>query len=96
MVAEIPNKNCLDNTPEPLRSQIIKARSDFDDWANGPNKHFPQKVRITGVGFFDTLGHATGTSPNGIELQSCNQDRIHKLKVSWCFGTHHSSERIGG
>ena len=68
MVAEIPNKNCLDNTPEPLRSQIIKARSDFDAWANGPNKHFPQKVRVTGVGFFDTLGHATGTSPNGIEL----------------------------
>jgi hypothetical protein len=50
---------------------IKQARQDFETWftahsADGPE--FNQKVRITGVGMFDTLGHAEGTSPNGIEL----------------------------
>jgi len=71
LVAEIPSPDCLDDTPEPLRGMILQARQDFDTWfashsSEGPE--FDQKVRVTGVGMFDTLGHAEGTSPNGIEL----------------------------
>ena len=71
LVAEIPSPDCLDDTPEPLRGMIIQARQDFDTWfashsSDGPE--FNQKVPVTGVGMFDTLGHAEGTSPNGIEL----------------------------
>jgi hypothetical protein len=71
LVAEIPNPDCLDDTPEPLKSMIIKARSDFDDWfaehhSEGPVFH--QRVSIWGIGMFDTQGHAEGTASNGIEL----------------------------
>ena len=34
----------------------------------GEGPEFNQRVRVTGVGMFDTLDHAEGTSPNGIEL----------------------------
>lgn len=69
LVAEIPHPVCLGSTPEPLKSLITKARADFDKWWRrrrpGP---INQRVRVTGLGMFDTLGHAKGTSPNGIEL----------------------------
>jgi hypothetical protein len=69
LVAEIPADGCVDDTPEPFRSMITKARSDFDAFAANHNGNtFNQKVRVTGLGMFDTLGHAEGTSPNGIEL----------------------------
>lgn len=71
LVAEVPHPDCVEDTPEPLKSMILQARADFDTWFaahadEGPE--FNQKVRVTGVGMFDTLGHAEGTSPNGIEL----------------------------
>jgi hypothetical protein len=69
LVAEIPAPGCVEDTPEPLKSMIIQARNDFDEWqATQSGATFNQKVRVTGVGMFDTLGHAEGTSPNGIEL----------------------------
>lgn len=70
LVAEIPSVNCVENTIEPLKSMIIKARTDFDEWfaAQPDKKNFNQKVRVTGLGFFDRVHGAEGTSPNGIEL----------------------------
>lgn len=70
LVAEIPAPACVEDTPEPLKDMILQARSDFDEWfAALPNKKkFRQKVRITGIGFFDHLHGAEGSSPNGIEL----------------------------
>ena len=60
LVAEIPHPDCVEDTPEPLKSMIIKARSDFDAWfeehkSEGPDFH--QKVRVSGIGMFDALGH---------------------------------------
>lgn len=70
MVAEIPAPGCVEESPEPLKSMILAARSDFDEWlATQPNKKkFNQKVRITGLGFFDRVHGSEGESPNGIEL----------------------------
>lgn len=69
LVAEIPSANCVENTPEPLKSMIIQARNDFDEWLTGQTKKtFNQKVRLTGLGFFDRVHGAEGASPNGIEL----------------------------
>jgi hypothetical protein len=69
LVAEIPSPNCLDETPEPFKTLITQARSEFDDWfANQSGSTFNQKVRVTGLGMFDALAHAEGTAPNGIEL----------------------------
>jgi hypothetical protein len=69
LVAEIPNPDCLVDTPQPLRGMITKARADFDGWWSRRRRGaLNQPVRVTGIGMFDTLGHATGTSPNGFEL----------------------------
>ena len=69
LVAEIPHPDCVRETPEPIRGLIKKARKDFDEWWTRRRRGaLNQKVRVTGLGFFDTLGHAKGTSPNGIEL----------------------------
>ena len=69
LVAEIPHPDCVRGTPEPLRSLIIKARRDFDNWwAKKPRGSINQKVVVAGLGMFDALEHAHGTSPNGIEL----------------------------
>jgi hypothetical protein len=73
MVAEIPNPNCLGNTPQPLRSLITQARHDFDAKfsgsarANGNFQSTNTKVKITGQGFFDRP-HASATAHNGIEI----------------------------
>jgi len=69
LVAEIPHPVCVADTPEPLRSMIIKAREDFDEWFaahhnEGPNFH--QKVRVWGIVMFDTKGHAEGTRRMGL------------------------------
>jgi hypothetical protein len=69
LVAEIPSETCVENTIEPLKSMILKARSDFDEWFAGQTRRtFNQKVRLTGLGFFDRVHGAEGASPNGIEL----------------------------
>lgn len=69
LVAEIPSPNCVAETPEPLKSMILEARSDFDDWfMKQTKKTFFQKVRMTGIGFFDRVHGSEGESPNGIEL----------------------------
>jgi hypothetical protein len=69
MVAEIPSPGCLTNTPEPLRSMIKQARSDFKSrfTVTGGFKQTNTKVRITGPAMFDRP-HATGAAPNGIEI----------------------------
>ena len=69
MVAEIPSVNCVAQTVEPLKGMIIKARQDFDVWkSTHPGSNFNQRVRITGIGFFDRIHGAEGSAPNGIEL----------------------------
>lgn len=69
LVAEIPSANCVENTIEPLKGMILQARSDFDEWFSKQTKKiFNQKVRLTGLGFFDRVHGAEGASPNGIEL----------------------------
>jgi len=71
MIAEIPGEGCVADTPEPIKSMIIKARQDFTDWyAAQPNKkHLNAKVRVTGMGFFDRVHGGTGqVLKNGIEL----------------------------
>ncbi|HEX9929303.1 MAG TPA: hypothetical protein VGB02_12265 [Pyrinomonadaceae bacterium] len=69
LVAEIPSAQCVEDTVEPLKGMIIQARSDFDEWfSKQTKKTFNQKVRITGIGFFDRVHGAEGASPNGIEL----------------------------
>jgi hypothetical protein len=59
LVAEIPNPDCVEDTPEPLKSMIIEARSDLDDWFadhHGEGPVFHQKVSVWGIGMFDTKG----------------------------------------
>jgi hypothetical protein len=72
MIAEIPSPDCLDSTPEPIKSMVIQARSDFDTWFDQqPDKvNLNTRVRITGMGFFDRVhGNAEGqVKKNGIEL----------------------------
>jgi hypothetical protein len=70
VIAEIPKPDCLNNTPEPLKSMITQARSDFDSHftATGSFKTANQKVRITGPGMFDKLHGQKGVAPNGIEI----------------------------
>jgi hypothetical protein len=73
MVAEIPNPNCLAQTPQPLRNMITQARHDFDAkfsgsaHATGSFQPTNMKVRITGQGFFDRP-HASASAANGIEI----------------------------
>ncbi len=69
IIAEIPSAGCVEKTPEPLKSMIIQARADFDEWfGKQTTKTFNQRVCVNGVGFFDRVHGAEGTSPNGIEL----------------------------
>lgn len=71
MIAEIPSPNCVADTPEPLRSMIIKARQDFDAWyaAQSPKKNMNKKINLVGLGFFDRVHGGTGqVLKNGIEL----------------------------
>lgn len=70
MIAEIPSPDCVEDTPEPLRSMIIQAREDFDTWyaAQSPKKNMNKKIVLTGIGFFDRVHGGTGQAHNGIEL----------------------------
>jgi hypothetical protein len=75
MIAEIPDPNCVTDTPEPLKSMITQARADFDAHfsggkkAGGGFKTTNTKVRITGPGLFDHFHKQKGyAKPNGIEI----------------------------
>ena len=70
MIAEIPKPTCLTDTPEPLKSMITQARTDFDAHftVTGSFKPTNTKVRITGPGMFDKLHGQKGVAPNGIEI----------------------------
>ena len=61
LVAEIPHPVCVRNTPEPIRGLIKKARKDFDEWSVRRRRGaVNQKVRVTGLGFFDTRCNDNG------------------------------------
>jgi hypothetical protein len=74
MIAEIPDPNCVTDTPEPLKSMITQARADFDAHFSGAKKasgsfHLTNtKVRITGPGLFDRSHKQKGYAKNGIEI----------------------------
>lgn len=70
IIAEIPNPPCLAQTPEPLKSQILQAKNDFDSrlTVTGSFKTANLRVRITGAGFFDRSHGQRGYAPNGFEL----------------------------
>ena len=72
MIAEIPSEACVAETPEPIKSMVIQARLDFDDWYDQQTnkQNLNAKVRLTGIGFFDRVhGNAEGqVQKNGIEL----------------------------
>jgi len=68
LVAEIPDLDCLVDTPQRLRGMITKASGFRRLVVTQKRGALNQPVPVTGIGMFETLDHATCTSPNGIEL----------------------------
>ena len=69
MIVEIPSPNCVGDT-SPFSQAITQARAQFDAQFTASD-HFVNvnvPIKVTGVGFFDTIHGQTGVAPNGIEL----------------------------
>lgn len=68
LIAEIPSPDCM-LFPGPWRDRVTVARRAFERHFAGSHRwHLQQRVRVTGVGFFDVPHRQTGVAPNGIEL----------------------------
>jgi hypothetical protein len=69
MIAEIPRPTCV-ATSSPFYRAVSQLRprfaSHFGNAAGKKNLH--ERVRVTGVGFFDFIHGQTGVAPNGIEI----------------------------
>jgi hypothetical protein len=73
LVVEIPFPGCVSGsgcttTTTPLLCEITHARANFETFKPSSNDTSAGIGTVVGVGFFDTLAHATGESPNGLEL----------------------------
>jgi len=69
MIAEIPSGSCV---PIEYASEFTALQKQFASDFGKPTLRFkqvtPEKVKITGIVFFDFLHGQTGVAPNGVEL----------------------------
>jgi len=69
MIAEIPSGSCV---PIEYASEFTALQKQFASDFGKPIARFkqvtPEKVKITGIVFFDFLHGQTGVAPNGVEL----------------------------
>jgi len=69
MIAEIPSGSCV---PIEYASEFSALQKQFASDFGKPIARFkqvtPEKVKITGIVFFDFLHGQTGVAPNGVEL----------------------------
>jgi len=69
MIAEIPSGSCI---PLEYASEFTALQKQFASDFGKPIARFkqvtPEKVKITGIVFFDFLHGQTGVAPNGVEL----------------------------
>lgn len=69
MIVELPHPDCV-GVSSPFRAAIASARATFDAQlrATSSFKQASIRVRVHGIGFFDSIHGQTGVAPNGIEL----------------------------